>query len=49
MVLVVSGVPPPTGQFDDIHALAAFAAADREASPEPLLLPPPLRQLAVQP
>ena len=49
MALVGVMVPPPTGQFDDIHALAAFAAADREASPEPRLFLPPLWQLAVQP
>lgn len=49
VVLSVSEVPPPAGQFVLIHARAAVDAADREAYPERPPLPVPMRQLAVQP
>ena len=44
----VPEVPPPAGQFAVTHACPADAAADCEVNPEPLLLPPPLRQRADQ-
>lgn len=40
---------PALGQFAVIHALAAFAAADRDAYPERLPRRVPMLQLAVQP
>ena len=39
--------PPPSGQVAT-HALAADAAADREANPDPLPFAEPMLQLAVQ-
>ena len=41
--------PPPAAQFALTHAVAAADAAARVANPEPLSLPEPLRQLALQP
>ena len=49
VVVLVSDVPPPAGQVALIHTVAAADANARLARPEPLLLPAPMRQLAIQP
>ena len=49
VVVLVSDVPPPAGQVALIHTVAAADANARLARPEPLLLPVPMRQLAIQP
>ena len=46
--MFVLNVPPPSGQFEPIHDSAAADAAASELYPEPLLLPEPILQNAVQ-